>query len=114
MAGALTISGKGFNPLRPLWSAYRRTLRKHPLLTQAASSALLWGFGDGEFVTGRSRGSANATVTMLLAFLYTLCLLLPLHGLPVQHQLWHSELKLVAVAESMRGASRSLPRSEGF
>eukprot|EP00198_Chlamydomonas_reinhardtii_P005718 XP_001695054.1 predicted protein [Chlamydomonas reinhardtii] len=45
---ALTISGGagGFNPLSRAWNAYERSLRRHPVLTQAASSALLWGLGD--------------------------------------------------------------------
>ncbi|KAG2453141.1 hypothetical protein HYH02_002467 [Chlamydomonas schloesseri] len=59
---ALTISGGagGFNPLGRAWNAYERSLRRHPVLTQAASSALLWGMGDAmaQRIEARCRGDA--------------------------------------------------------
>lgn len=67
---ALTISGGagGFNPLSRAWNAYERSLRRHPVLTQAASSALLWGLGDGESVRDAALycGHATAQWYMLL------------------------------------------------
>jgi protein Mpv17 len=39
-------SARGFHSLRRLWGAYERALGVAPVLTQAASSACIWGLGD--------------------------------------------------------------------
>ncbi|KAG2437359.1 hypothetical protein HXX76_006014 [Chlamydomonas incerta] len=61
---AVTLSGGagGFRPLSRAWNAYERSLRRHPVLTQAASSALLWGLGDAmaQRIEARCRGEAAA------------------------------------------------------
>ncbi|GIL58957.1 hypothetical protein Vafri_13958 [Volvox africanus] len=69
MAAALTISGKGFNPFGRAWAAYERSLRKHPVMTQAATSALLWGLGDGmaQRIENRGRGGIDARRVALTA-----------------------------------------------
>ncbi|KAF8069472.1 mpv17 [Scenedesmus sp. PABB004] len=36
----------GGGPFGRLWGAYERQLEKHPILTQASTSAVLWGAGD--------------------------------------------------------------------
>ena len=38
-------SARGFHSLRRLWGAYERALGVAPVLTQAASSACIWGLG---------------------------------------------------------------------
>ncbi|GLI62360.1 hypothetical protein VaNZ11_004979 [Volvox africanus] len=69
MAAALTISGKGFNPFGRAWAAYERSLRKHPVMTQAATSALLWGLGDAmaQRIENRGRGGIDARRVALTA-----------------------------------------------
>ncbi|EFJ42630.1 hypothetical protein VOLCADRAFT_121508 [Volvox carteri f. nagariensis] len=69
MSSALAISGRGFNPFGRAWAAYERSLRKHPVLTQAASSALLWGLGDAmaQRIENRGRGGIDARRVALTA-----------------------------------------------
>ncbi|KXZ54268.1 hypothetical protein GPECTOR_5g357 [Gonium pectorale] len=74
MAAALTVSGAGpFNRawFSRAWNAYETQLRKRPVLTQAMSSALLWGVGDGmaQRIERGGRGDVDARrVAMTAAF----------------------------------------------
>ncbi|GLC42063.1 Protein Mpv17 [Pleodorina starrii] len=69
MAAAVTISGPGFNPFGRVWAAYERSLRRRPVLTQAASSALLWGLGDAmaQRIETRGRGGVDSRRVALTA-----------------------------------------------
>ncbi|GFR47712.1 hypothetical protein Agub_g9466, partial [Astrephomene gubernaculifera] len=69
MAAAVTIRGPGFNPFGRVWAAYERSLRRRPLLTQAVSTAALWGLGDcmAQRIETRGRGGVDARRAALTA-----------------------------------------------